>query len=168
MRQPGGPPAPRPAPELLVRHPKNPILSASDWPYPVHAVFNPGAVALPNGQTLLLARVEDRSSCSHLTVARSDDGVSAWQIDSVPALQPEADHPEEEWGIEDPRIVWLQELSRYAVTYTAYSGRGPLVALALTEDFATFERRGPALPPENKDAALFPDRIDGRWALIHR
>jgi predicted GH43/DUF377 family glycosyl hydrolase len=42
------------------------------------------------------------------------------------------------------------------------------VALALTEDFHHFERYGVIMPPEDKDAALFPDRIDGHWALIHR
>ena len=29
-------------PELLRRHPKNPILSAAQWPYPAHTVFNAG------------------------------------------------------------------------------------------------------------------------------
>ena len=29
-------------------------------------------------------------------------------------------------------------------------------------------RLGPVMPPEDKDAALFPRRIDGRWAMIHR
>ncbi len=71
-------------------------------------------------------------------------------------------------GHRGSRIVWLDEIQRYAVTYTAFSRNGPLVALALTEDFRTFERRGPIMPPEDKDAALFPHRIGGRWALIHR
>ncbi len=76
--------------------------------------------------------------------------------------------PEELWGIEDPRITYLPELSKYAVVYTAYSRDGPGVALALTEDFRRFERYGVIMPPEDKDAALFPHRIGGRWALIHR
>jgi nitrite reductase/ring-hydroxylating ferredoxin subunit len=45
--------------ELFERHPGNPILTAADWPYPVNAVFNPAA-AMRDGQTVLLARVEDR------------------------------------------------------------------------------------------------------------
>jgi predicted GH43/DUF377 family glycosyl hydrolase len=32
----------------------------------------------------------------------------------------------------------------------------------------TFQRRGVMLPPEDKDAALFPCTFDGQWALIHR
>ena len=45
---------------LFHRHEKNPILTADDWPYPAHTVFNPGAARLPDGTTLLLCRVEDR------------------------------------------------------------------------------------------------------------
>ena len=40
--------------------------------------------------------------------------------------------------------------------------------MALTVDFNTFERFGIIMPPEDKDAALLPYRIDGHWALIHR
>lgn len=154
---------------MFARHHGNPILTPADWPYAANTVFNPGAVQLQNGDTLLLVRVEDRSGVSHLTAARSRDGFTNWKIDRVPTLhaRPES-HLEELWGIEDPRITWLAELSRYAITYTAYSQNGPLVALAMTEDFKSFERRGPIMPPEDKDAALFPVRIDGRWALIHR
>jgi predicted GH43/DUF377 family glycosyl hydrolase len=44
---------------LLLRHSSNPILSGKDWPYPVNSVFNAGATLLPDGETLLLCRVED-------------------------------------------------------------------------------------------------------------
>ena len=52
--------------------------------------------------------------------------------------------------------------------YTAYSHGGPLVSLAVTADFKDFTRLGPVMPPEDKDAALFPVRFDGRWAMLHR
>jgi predicted GH43/DUF377 family glycosyl hydrolase len=42
------------------------------------------------------------------------------------------------------------------------------VSLATTRDFRSVTRLGPVMPPEDKDAALFPRRIDGRWAMIHR
>jgi predicted GH43/DUF377 family glycosyl hydrolase len=78
------------------------------------------------------------------------------------------DYPEEIWGIEDPRITYVPELEQYAVAYTSYARGGPGVSLALTKDFVNFERFGVIMPPEDKDAALLPRRIDGRWALIHR
>jgi predicted GH43/DUF377 family glycosyl hydrolase len=154
--------------ELLTRHPANPIITAADLPYPAHSVFNSGAT-IRDGETILLMRVEDRRGLSHLTVARSPDGVAGWRIDAAPTFVGKpGTHPEEIWGIEDPRVTFIQEEQRWVVAYTAYSSAGPLVSLATTEDFETFERLGAVTPPENKDAALFPVRFAGRWALIHR
>lgn len=154
---------------LFTRHGRNPILTAADWPYPAHTVFNAGAVRLKDGTTLLLCRVEDRRGHSHLTAARSANGIDGWRIDQTPSLKPEPDrYPEEFWGVEDPRITWVEELGRYAVAYTAFSRSGPGVALALTDDFREFERFGLVMQPEDKDAALLPRRIDGNFALIHR
>jgi len=154
--------------ELFLRHPNNPILSVKDWPYDANSVFN-AAAAEANGQILLLVRVEDFRGISHFTVARSKDGFSNWDIDTEPTLRPEpAKYPEELWGIEDPRITWLEELKLWAIAYTAYSKGGPLVSLATTKDFKRFERLGPVMPPEDKDAALFPKKFDGRWAMLHR
>lgn len=156
-------------PELFHRHPNNPILTADDWPYPVNSVFNAGAVMLPDGITLLLCRVEDRRGISHLCVARSANGVDDWQIDPKPTFVSDPDlYPEELWGIEDPRITFVPELKQYAVVYTAYTRDGPGVALAFTEDFATFDRYGVVMSPEDKDAALLPHRIAGEWAMVHR
>jgi len=156
-------------PELFHRYKKNPILRAENWPYPINSVFNAGAALLIDGTTLLLCRVEDRRGLSHLCAARSSNGIDGWKIDPQPTLLPDpVNYPEELWGIEDPRITFVPELKKYAVVYTAYTHDGPGVALALTEDFYSFERYGVIMPPEDKDAALFPERIDGNWAMIHR
>jgi predicted GH43/DUF377 family glycosyl hydrolase len=154
---------------LFHRSAVNPILTAADWPYPVHTVFNAGATLLRDGTTLLLCRVEDRRGHSHLCAARSKDGVSGWVIDPHPTLAADPDnHPEELWGVEDPRITYVQELGKYAVAYTAFGKGGPGVSLALTTDFVTFERCGLVMQPDDKDAALLPHRIDGMFALVHR
>ena len=84
------------------------------------------------------------------------------------SLRIRSDIPEELWGIEDPRITFVEELGKYVVAYTAFSRGGPGVALALTEDFHNFERLGLVMQPDDKDAALLPRRIDGSFALIHR
>lgn len=153
--------------EVFRRYRGNPILTPSAWPYPVNAVFNPGAIEHV-GETVLLVRVEDLQGFSHLTLARSRDGLTRWRISPTPTLVPDPQHDEERWGIEDPRIVWLQEHQQYAVTYVSFSRGGPVVSLALTPDFRRFTRLGPLLPPEDKDASLFPRRIGGRYVLIHR
>jgi predicted GH43/DUF377 family glycosyl hydrolase len=153
--------------ELLARHPHNPILTADDWPYSVNAVFNPAAAAV-NGETVLLARVEDRRGISHLAVARSRNGVDGWSIEPEPLLAPDNKTASEQWGFEDPRVVWVEELSRWVITCTAYGPAGPAVFLATTEDFRTVERYGVVRHPEDKNAALLPHRIAGRWVLLHR
>jgi predicted GH43/DUF377 family glycosyl hydrolase len=154
---------------LFHRHPKNPILTPDEWPYPINTVFNAGATLLQDGTTLLLCRVEDRRGHSHLCAARSRSGIDGWEIDLAPTLMPDPEHyPEELWGIEDPRITYMPELGKYAIAYTAFSAGGPCVSLALTEDFKQFERIGDIMPPEDKDAALFPHRIGNYWALVHR
>jgi predicted GH43/DUF377 family glycosyl hydrolase len=154
--------------ELFIRYRDNPILSISDIPYAANTVFNAGAVQV-DGETVLLLRVEDRRGISHLTLARSKNGISNWRIAPKPTLSPDPDkYPEEEWGIEDPRITFLEESKEWAIAYTAYSKSGPLVSLATTTDFVEFDRHGPVMPPEDKDAALFPVRFDGRWAMLHR
>ena len=155
-------------PDLFRRHPSNPLLGVHHLPYRANSIFNPGAARVGD-DTVLLLRVEDLRGISHLTVARSRDGVSDWRIESTPLLAPQPDaFPEEIWGLEDPRLTWLPEREEWAIAYTAYSRRGPLVSLAVTKDFREVRRLGPAMPPEDKDAALFPRRIDGRWAMIHR
>jgi predicted GH43/DUF377 family glycosyl hydrolase len=153
---------------LFRRHHGNPILTGKDWPYSMNSVFNPGATQLPDGTTLLLCRVEDRRGLSHLCAARSVNGVDGWKIDREPTLISNSDHPEEIWGIEDPRITYVPELQKYAVTYTSYSRGGPGVSLALTNDFRSFERLGVIMSPDDKDAALLPRKINGFWTLIHR
>jgi predicted GH43/DUF377 family glycosyl hydrolase len=151
--------------EIFQRFDRNPIITATDLPHTVNAVFNPGATEI-DGRTLLLLRVEDRTGCSSLVVATSEDGLTNWQIDSSRGLPRQMDIVEEHWGIEDPRITRIGD--EYYVVYVGYSTYGPLVLLAKTRDFSEWERVGVLQPPDDKDAALFPTTFEGRWALIHR
>ena len=153
--------------ELFRRHAANPILTADDWPYPVNVVFNPAAAQL-DGATVLLARVEDLTGISHLGVARSDNGVDGWSIDPEPLLAPARGVETEQWGFEDARVVFVPELERWVITCTAYGPAGPAVYLATTQDFVSVERHGIVRQAEDKNAALLPTRIDGKWVMFHR
>jgi predicted GH43/DUF377 family glycosyl hydrolase len=153
--------------ELFQRHPGNPILTAEDWPYPANAVFNPAAVRV-GGTTILLARVEDMRGISHLTVARSANGLDDWSIAAEPLLEPARGIESEVWGFEDARAVWVEELNRFVITCTAYGPAGPAVYLATTEDFCSVERHGIVVTPEDKNAAILPERVGGEWILFHR
>jgi len=155
------------ATEMFHRYGNNPIISVKDLSYPANTVFNAGATKIDQ-ETVLLMRVEDKRGSSHLTADRGN-GTDNWKIDFGPTLLPEPkNYPEEIYGIEAPRITYVEEKKLWTITYTAYSKAGPLVSLATTSDFRSFERQGSVMPPEDKDAALFPVRFAGRWAMIHR
>jgi predicted GH43/DUF377 family glycosyl hydrolase len=153
--------------DLFVRARGNPVLTAQRWPGPVNAVLNPAATMV-DGVTVLLCRVEDRRGISQLTVARSADGVTNWVIDSAPLLSPSAGHPQEAWGVEDPRITRVDELGCWVIAYTAFGPRGPAVALASTRDFTSVQRLGVVRAPEDSNGALLPRRVGGDFILFHR
>ena len=103
-------------------------------------------------------------SLSHLRVVRCGDGRAVREVTRrhVPAASREL----EEYGVEDPRITPLG--GRFYFTYVAVSRHGPATALASTADFRTFERHGVIFCPENKDVVLFPEKIGGTFAALHR
>ncbi|MDW8050911.1 MAG: glycoside hydrolase family 130 protein [Armatimonadota bacterium] len=103
------------------------------------------------------------SSISHLRLARSKDGIH-FTIDEEPTLFPET--PYEEYGIEDCRITQIDGV--YYLCYTAVSRYGISVGIARTEDFKSFQRLGLILHHENKNVVLFPRKIKGRYAALHR
>ncbi len=152
---------------LFTRAPANPLLVPDQWPYLINAVLNPAATEV-DGETILLCRVEDRRGLSHLSVARSADGVSDWSIDEEPLLAPDPDRREELWGLEDPRITRVDELDAWVIAYTSFGPGGPGVSLAQTKDFRNVERLGMVMSPEDKNGVLLPRRVGGEWILFHR
>ena len=156
--------------ELFKRQKTNPIITADKMPYPVNTVFNPG-VAEHNGDIVLLLRVEDLQGQSHLTVARSKNGVDNWQIEPKPLIFPQPDTDEyayDKFGCEDSRITYIPEKDEYFICYTAYSPVGPGVATARTRDFVRVEKSGLTFPPNNKDAAIFLRKFNNKWVMLHR
>ncbi|QJW89064.1 glycosidase [Spirosoma taeanense] len=117
--------------------------------------YDPRVVTLRGRQYL--------TSLSHLRLARSIDGIH-FVVDTKPFLFPA--RMDESYGIEDARITYLD--GRYWIAYTAVSEQGPAVGMAVTTDFKTVDRIGLILPPPNKDVALFPAKIDGKYKLLHR
>lgn len=154
--------------DLVHRYAENPLLRSQDIPYPCNTIFNAGVTEF-NGEVLLLLRVEDRRGYSHLTVATSPDGVTNWHVRDTPLMTPgDPDYPYEAFGVEDSRITYVEETGDYLIAYTAYSFLGAGVALAKTRDFQTIERLGLIFPPNNKDACVFPRKINGEWVMLHR
>lgn len=102
------------------------------------------------------------TSVSHLRVAWCGRGTAVERFGSVFAPA----GTQETFGVEDPRISRIGD--RYWFTYVAVSSHGAATALASTVDFCSFQRHGIIFPPENKDVVLFPQRVGGRYAALHR
>uniref|UniRef100_UPI003783B4C2 glycoside hydrolase family 130 protein n=1 Tax=Prosthecobacter sp. TaxID=1965333 RepID=UPI003783B4C2 len=80
--------------------------------------------------------------------------------------------PNETNGIEDARFVRFIDddgSAMYCATYTAYNGRAILPQFIETQDFLHFRvltLNGSAV--QNKGMALFPRRVNGRYAMLSR
>jgi len=116
---------------------------------------DPRCIVAPSGFYL--------TTISHLRLARSRDGIR-FSVEEKPALFPERDS--EVFGIEDPRITRLGDT--YSIAYKGVSPRGITTSLAVTKDFVSYERKGIIFCPENLDVCIFPEKIGGRYAALHR
>jgi predicted GH43/DUF377 family glycosyl hydrolase len=150
------------------RDPANPILTAADLSWQANSVLNPGATILRTGEVGLLLRVEDRSGLSSIHLARSEDGRTDWTVDPTALLAPTPLDFRSEWGFEDARVSFVPEIDRYVITCTAYGATGPCVYLATSHDLTSCTDGSVVLPPEDKNAALFPRKIGGHWMMLHR
>ncbi|MDD5458170.1 MAG: glycoside hydrolase family 130 protein [Phycisphaerae bacterium] len=103
------------------------------------------------------------TSLSHLRLAVSEDGVK-FDISQAPCLFPQTFY--ESYGIEDARITPIE--NTFYITYVAVSPAGVTTCLASTQDFVTFTRHGIITCPDNKDVVLFPEKIEGRYFMLHR
>ncbi len=104
------------------------------------------------------------SSMSHFRIARSSNGID-FTIDEKPCMEPANVY--EMYGIEDPRITLLDDT--YYINYSACSSIGGVTTcLATTKDFRTFERKGVIFTPDNKDVAIFPEKINGKYYALNR
>ncbi len=156
----------------LVRLAHNPLVTPAQIPYArASGAFNPGAcVDHRSGRVVLLVRVyEQEIRRSSLALALSTDGERIDEIWDRPAIGREA--PYEEWGVEDPRITFLADEGRYAITYTGYSPAGPRVCLITTDDLLAperYRRHGPRIAGDNKNCVILPERVDGQYVILHR
>jgi beta-1,2-mannobiose phosphorylase / 1,2-beta-oligomannan phosphorylase len=100
---------------------------------------------------------------SHLRVARSRDGVR-FKVDPAASFGPHV--PLEEYGVEDPRVTYLD--GAFQITYVSVSRWGITTSLATTTDFRTFDRKGVIFLPDHKDVVIFPEKIGGRYVALTR
>jgi predicted GH43/DUF377 family glycosyl hydrolase len=154
----------------MVRFEGNPILGpieAHEWESKY--VFNTAMVRLGD-RIHYFYRAMGEDMVSRLGYASSRDGCRINERLPHPVFEPTTSL--EKYGCEDPRITVLN--GRCYMTYTAY---GDIYQIAITsispEDllgkrWEWGERLFPFPNIKNKNAVIFPRRVDGRYAMCHR
>ncbi len=150
----------------LKRDLRNPLLlPVPEHPWESRFIFN-GAVVYDEKEKLfhMVYRAMGIDDISRIGYAISTDGVHFARLDK-PVFSPNSDF--EAKGCEDPRLTKIDD--EYYMVYTAYSKNGVRVSMASTGNFITWKRYGVILPDQDdKDAALFPERVNGKYMLYHR
>lgn len=164
----------------LERFPGNPVIKPDPkLAWQARAVFNP-AVLYENGRVHLAYRAMSIDNTSVIGFASSANGFKFEEQLSEPVNVPREDFeaklvPGGNSGCEDPRLTRIGDM--IYMLYTAFNGRSdPRVALThiSLDDFLTrhWNWSQPVLisPPNlsDKDAAIFPRKIKGKYAILHR
>ena len=152
------------------RHPANPILKPNifnDWE--ALNVFNCGVV-YANDLFHMFYRAQGVDYVSSIGYAVSTDGVRFNSLKEPVFPEPGQECLETETrGVEDPRITYLEDEGVFIMAYTAYSPLGILPMFAESTNLISWKRIGPLVTgEENKDHALFPRKIGGRYVSFHR
>jgi predicted GH43/DUF377 family glycosyl hydrolase len=137
-------------------------------------VFNP-SVVVHNGLFHMHYRAQGYDYVSHIGYAVSRDGVH-WNRLQEPVLSPSGDVDAR--GVEDPRVTELD--GRFYMAYTAFDRhsqfpdtgvvpQGITPMYAVSDNLITWETLVLVVKHEdNKDHALFPAKVGGRFVTFHR
>jgi predicted GH43/DUF377 family glycosyl hydrolase len=157
-------------------------------PLEASGVLNPAAARGPDGELYLLPRLVAKGNYSRIGIAHvkfGRDGEPEEVERMGVVLEPEAEYElrPDGGGCEDARVVFVEPLKCYFMTYTGFSAHGPRIALAHSEDLLHWERFGLAkFSPfrgiefagvDDKDASVFPVAVPNHlgkpeMALVHR
>jgi len=149
---------------VFKRYKGNPIITSSAVPR-ANSIHNSAIVPFDGGYAGIF-RVDEIDFNFTMHAGRSKDGIK-WQIDPEPIIM-ECDNPDIpiEARTYDPRLTQIGDT--YYFTWCIDSQQGPCIGLAVTKDFKTFKQMENPLPPTNRNCVIFPRKIDGKFAILHR
>ena len=155
-----------------------PIMRASDLPYPCSLVFNAGVIRYKDEYVMVFRNdygvdrngyenENKRFTGTSVGIARSKNGIDGWRFEPEPlidSLTPGKD-PELK-RFYDPRIVEIEgRLYLCLAMDTRHGIRGAIAALS--EDLRSYELISASVP-ENRNMVLFPERIGGEFVRLER
>ena len=147
----------------LWRYTENPIIRRNPLPG-VARIFN-SAVVPYEGAYIGVFRGEQTNGIPFIYLGRSADGIH-WTFDpeKIPCVD-EAGQPFMPPYAYDPRLVKVEDTYYIIWCQDAY---GAAIGMAKTTDFKTFTRIENPFLPFNRNAVLFPRKIDGKFMLLSR
>jgi predicted GH43/DUF377 family glycosyl hydrolase len=159
----------------MERYLGNPILQPiEEHAWESREVFNPAAVYL-NDKVHLLYRAVGHDNISRIGYATSTDGIHIDERLSEPVYKPRAACEKD--GVEDPRLTAIGDELIMAYTALREYSHIQVYQIALTTikqtDFLTRKWNWtPSKLPfpgiRNKDGVVFPEKVGGRYVLLHR
>lgn len=147
----------------LWRYSENPIIHRNPIPG-VARIFN-SAVIPYEGAYLGVFRAEQTNGIPFIYLGRSDDGIH-WNFDKdkIPFVDEDGNEFMPPYAY-DPRLVQVEDT--YYLIWCQDSF-GATIGMAKTTDFKTFTRIENPFLPFNRNAVLFPRKIDGMYKLLSR
>lgn len=118
------------------------LLRKTNLEFENEGVLNP-AVIREDDCVHIFYRAVQKGNYSSIGYCKLDGPHTIRERSDKPVLVSE--HDSESHGVEDPRIVKIDDL--YYMTYTAYDGVNAQGALAVSSDLINFEKRGIIVPP---------------------
>lgn len=147
----------------FVRVPVYAFKDGRSYPDILEVRENDPDVTLKDTRGVVYKGVDYLSTMSHIRIARSRDGIH-FKVDKKPFIYPV--DPAEKYGCEDARVTVVE--GKYYINFTVISEDSWSTMLAETKDFRTVERKGIIFHPENKDVAIFPEKVRGKYVALHR
>lgn len=122
------------------------VLDKRDMDFEIEGVLNP-AVIYENGEIHMFYRAVAKGNRSTIGYCRFSDPLTIAERYDHPIIVPEHDY--EQHGVEDPRIVKIDNL--YYISYCAYDGINAMGAVAISEDKMNWEKLGIVVPQVEGD-----------------
>ncbi len=151
---------------VIKRYDGNPILAAKNIPFKSNLVFNAG-VTKYQGKYVMLFRNDygysggNNFRGTNIGVAYSENGVK-WNVQNKPCFDLKND---EILRAYDPRLTVIE--GKCYVCFAVDTRHGLRGGIAVTEDFEKFEILSMSVP-DNRNMALFPERIHGKYLRLER
>lgn len=149
--------------EVMWRYSKNPVIGRYQIPTS-NSIFNSAVVPFKDGFAGVF-RCDNRAVQMNIFAGFSKDGIH-WEINHEPIkFQPgNTDMIESEYKY-DPRVTWIED--RYWITW-CNGYHGPTIGIGYTFDFKEFYQCENAFLPFNRNGVLFPQKINGKYAMLSR